>query len=65
MIKRTEVPSNSPTCEGCIYFNGDLNLSTWCKAPEGTPQCVEHDTDGRLIDYIFVEDEDAKACESS
>ena len=64
MIKRIEVPSNTPICEGCIYSSGDLNLSTWCKAPAGTPQCVEHDTDERLIDYIFVEDEDAQTCEN-
>jgi hypothetical protein len=58
MIKRIEVSPNSPVCEGCIYFNGDIRSSTWCKAPEGTPKCVGCDTDGSLVDYIFVETSD-------
>jgi hypothetical protein len=64
MIKRIEVPSDAPVCRGCVYFGDNLNLSAWCKAPAGTPQCVDYDTDGRLADYIFVEDGDGTAASS-
>lgn len=56
MIKRIEVLDH-PLCKGCC-FNRGIDLSSWCAAPPGTPECVTHDTDGRLIDYIFIEDED-------
>ena len=62
MIKCIEASSSRPMCEGCC-FNKGIHLSSWCAAPPGTPECVAHDTDGRLIEYIFVEDSDeAKTC---